>query len=279
MDEEWGDPYHKDGYRELQKRLESNQRKLGKPTHGFKVGDIVKLKQGKYHLQILEIEQGYCQKVKLRYLHHQINNLLTYSCKQATIDNIEPVPMGTRNPATGEITHYWDERHLLQQLSGNKHIIQPEEQTMSKYGKQTHDQIFEALIDRQYKTVLIKFPEEHARAYHYRAPMDMELHVDDKVIVSSKINGNESFKLAYVASTDEDKSDKAVAWVVQKVDTSAHEERSAQWKTLYEGIKEAEMEKKRAILADGYEKELAQYAPDAAKVLASFNTPPLENKE
>lgn len=94
------------------------------------------------------------------------------------------------------------------------------------------------------------------------------------MVVEILRDGERSLTLGTVIRVDKDKAKIATAWVVSKVDTTANDERSAQWKTLYEGVKEAEMAKKRAVLADGYGEELAIYAPEAAEVLAGFARAP-----
>lgn len=146
--------------------------------------------------------------------------------------------------------------------------IEPEEQTMSKYGNQSHDQIFEALVDELYYTVTVRF-DDTSRAYNYRVAKDLELQEGDQVVVSVR---NTDLNMATVIGVDKNKNPKAVAWVVQKVDTSAHDKRTEEWTTLYEGVKTAEMRKKKDLLASGYQSELLQYAPDAAAILTSMTS-------
>lgn len=217
----------------------------------FKIGDLVRLNKGKKILVIRTIERS--GSVTLEYRH-------SGDIKDSHIHNLV------------KVENRWGD------LTGITPSNTIEEQPMNNYGNQSHDQIFEALIDKQYKTVAVAIPSRHGSG-SFRAPVDMELEVGDKVLLSIGPKDHVEIEVGTIASVHKDKCQKAVAWVIQKVDIQAHEERTAQWKTLYEGIKEAEMEKKRAILAEGYESELAKYAPEAAQVLASFNTPKLERKD
>ena len=167
----------------------------------------------------------------------------------------------------------------LHGMCSYSYVDDKEERTMgNKYGDQSHDQIFEALVEQQYYEVGVQF-EDSARIYRYRVPRDIELIEEDNVIVEASRGGPSFVKLATVTKVYKNKERKATAWVIQKVELTAHQERQQHWTTLYEGIKTAEMAKKRAILADGYESELAMYAPEAAEALAALNeVPQLESK-
>jgi len=147
-----------------------------------------------------------------------------------------------------------------------------EEQPMSKYGNQSHDQIFEALVEKQFYTVLLN-DKNHNCVGSYRVYVGVELKEGDHVIAEASQKGK--YSPATVAEVLENKCSKACKWVVQKMDPSAHLERQEAWTKLYEGIKTTEMEKKRAIIANGYEKELQAFAPEAAAILTGFSTPQL----
>jgi len=151
---------------------------------------------------------------------------------------------------------------------------QSEESEMSKYGNQSHDQIFEALVDSQYYTVGVTFDEAN-RLYAYRVPAHIELSKGDQVVVSTDTQNPEQMGLAKVHKVHKNKEPRATAWVIQKVDTSANTERQENWTTLYEGIKKAELAKKKAIIAEGYGDVLAQYDPTAAAILEKLSKPAL----
>lgn len=143
-----------------------------------------------------------------------------------------------------------------------------EEPKMSKYGNQSHDQIFEALVDDLYYTVKVRFENQHSKVYNYRVTKGIELEADDVVAVSVP----DGIGIATVVEVDKNKDPRAVAWVIQKVDTTAHDQRTEEWTTLYEGVKKSEMQKKKEILAGDYSKDLLKYAPDAAAILSNMTS-------
>ena len=202
----------------------------------FQVGDVVRLKHGTRPMDIIYMYPNR-RVVKCEYVHSGV-------IRTAPVVNLV---------------------HVRSNQSNNQ-----EETTMSKYGNQSHDQIFEALVEKQFYTVMVQIG---ASATPLRVSIDLKLEIDDTVIVDNSRGPirTKDFYLAQVVQVNESKDINARGWVVQKVDTSAHEKRTEAWKTLYEGIKTTEMEKKRAVIANGYEKELAAFAPDAAKILTGFS--------
>lgn len=170
--------------------------------------------------------------------------------------------------------------HIRNLIKVTNVIQRKEEQQMSQYGTQQFDLIFEAIVRDQYYTVKVGFDDGSDRRYAYRVPNEIVLEELDQVLVS--VNGNrnaETFSLATVEMIDSNPSAKATGWVVQKVDTTAYKERQAQWKLLYEGVKEAEIARRQAKLAEGYEEELAKYAPQAAAILKGFTQKQLPKGE
>jgi len=88
----------------------------------FQVGDVVRLKHGTRPMDIIYMYPNR-RVVKCEYVHSGV-------IRTAPVVNLV---------------------HVRSNQSNNQ-----EETTMSKYGNQSHDQIFEALVEKQFYTVMVK---------------------------------------------------------------------------------------------------------------------------
>ena len=172
-----------------------------------------------------------------------------------------------------EIEEILEENHLTAQ---SLRQIQEDNAMDKEYGTDTHDKIFEAIMDDAYITVDIRYANQsksNDMIYSYRVPATMEIEEGDFVILEAGkgvLGGNSygcGMTIGRVEGINDTKSEYATAWVVQKVDLSPHFERQEQWKAVYAAIRETEMTKKKAVVADNYLGEVEKYAPQHVALL------------
>jgi len=135
--------------------------------------------------------------------------------------------------------------------------------------KSREDEIFETIVAGTFLTVSVEFESTPGNLYDFRVRPDTYEAIQEGSMVV--VEANQSHSVATVIEKHEDVSPKATAWVIQHVDTTAHDERSEQWNKLRKGVKDVETAKRQEVLMGGYLGDMEKYAsPDLLEAVKNM---------